>query len=174
MIFITGGVFQGKRELAERLWKEQRICAVSTEQKSCSPSAKRGTCAVSTEQKPCSPSGEGRTEENGLVSLEQAPIICSGEHLTGADGLKADIITDFHLYIRELLRQGKDAAAKTEELLGQNPNLILTMAELGCGIVPMEAFERAWRETAGRIGCSLAARAEAVYRVVCGMEQQLK
>ncbi len=126
MILIVGGVFQGKRELAKRLW------------------------------------AEGNTGEPRIGQLLEE------------DDKEADIIADYHLYIRTLLEQGKDAAAKTEELLEQNPNLILTMAELGCGIVPMEAFEREWRETTGRIGCFLAAQAEAVYRVSCGVEQKIK
>lgn len=149
MILITGGVFQGKRELAKRLWMEQRT------------------------------GSKLRTEPEKVwacdsVPAEREPVLITGEQLSEADVFKADIIADFHLYIRTLLQQGKDAAAETEKLLRQNPKLIFTMAELGCGIVPMEAFERDWRETAGRIGCLLAAQAEAVYRVTCGREQKIK
>ena len=46
--------------------------------------------------------------------------------------------------------------------------------ELGCGVVPMDAFERAWRERTGRIGCELAKQAEAVYRVTCGIGTRIK
>ena len=38
----------------------------------------------------------------------------------------------------------------------------------------MDAFERAWRERTGRIGCELAKQAEAVYRVTCGIGTRIK
>ena len=38
----------------------------------------------------------------------------------------------------------------------------------------MDAFERAWRERTGRIGCDLAKQAEAVYRVTCGIGTRIK
>ena len=51
---------------------------------------------------------------------------------------------------------------------------IIVCDELGCGVVPMDAFERAWRERTGRIGCELAKQAEAVYRVTCGIGTRIK
>lgn len=48
------------------------------------------------------------------------------------------------------------------------------MDEVGCGVVPLDAGERAWREDAGRLGCLLAERAEAVVRMVCGLPQVIK
>lgn len=46
--------------------------------------------------------------------------------------------------------------------------------EVGCGVVPMEAEQRRFRERAGRLSCLLAQRADTVIRVCCGLPQVLK
>ena len=51
---------------------------------------------------------------------------------------------------------------------------VVTIAEVGCGVVPVAAEERAWREAAGRLGCMLAARAECVVRMTCGVPCAIK
>ena len=60
------------------------------------------------------------------------------------------------------------------EKLVQEPDTIIVCNELGCGVVPMDAFDRAWRERTGRLTCALAAQAEAVYRVTCGIGTRIK
>ena len=60
------------------------------------------------------------------------------------------------------------------EKLSQEPDTIIVCNELGCGVVPMDAFDRAWRERTGRLTCVLAAQAEAVYRVTCGIGTRIK
>ena len=42
------------------------------------------------------------------------------------------------------------------------------------GVVPVDPAQRAAREAAGRLSCLLAARAETVVRVCCGIPQLLK
>lgn len=46
--------------------------------------------------------------------------------------------------------------------------------EVGSGVIPMDPGEREWREATGRLCCALAARADAVVRVVCGVPTALK
>lgn len=46
--------------------------------------------------------------------------------------------------------------------------------EVGCGVVPMDRRERERREAVGRLCCTLAARAQEVYRVSCGLAMRLK
>lgn len=46
--------------------------------------------------------------------------------------------------------------------------------EVGCGVVPLDAAERRWREDVGRLCCELAERADVVVRVCCGVPQVLK
>lgn len=51
---------------------------------------------------------------------------------------------------------------------------LVISTEIGCGIVPENAVERAERENAGRLACLLAERAELVIRVFCGIPTVLK
>ena len=51
---------------------------------------------------------------------------------------------------------------------------IVTMDEVGCGIVPLDKRERDYREAVGRAGQILAAHADTVYRMICGVPVQIK
>ena len=46
--------------------------------------------------------------------------------------------------------------------------------EIGGGIVPLEAEQRQAREAAGRLACLLAARADTVIEMFCGIATVLK
>lgn len=62
--------------------------------------------------------------------------------------------------------------AELAESLSQYDIVIAT--EVGGGVVPVDAGERAFREAAGRLSCLLAERADTVIRVYCGLPQLLK
>ena len=51
---------------------------------------------------------------------------------------------------------------------------VVISTETGCGVVPMNPAEREAREKAGRLNCLLAARAETVIRVFCGIPQVIR
>ena len=59
-------------------------------------------------------------------------------------------------------------------LLEANPDVILICDEVGCGVVPIDKADRAWREAVGRLCCHLARRADRVVRVFCGLPSPLK
>ena len=73
--------------------------------------------------------------------------------------------------VQELPQEGQDLAALAQEL-AQKPVIIAT--ELGGGVVPADPEARRKREDAGRLACELAARADTVIRVCCGLPQVLK
>ena len=56
----------------------------------------------------------------------------------------------------------------------KNPDCIIICDEIGNGIVPMDPFERVYRERTGRILISLAENAEEVERIICGIPQKIK
>lgn len=97
----------------------------------------------------------------------------SGIDATIEQMLDAKLVTDFHLWIAAELKRGRDPYVGARRLVEENPSIILTVAELGCGIVPANAFDRLWRETTGRISCMLASKAEDVYRVTCGIGMRI-
>lgn len=92
--------------------------------------------------------------------------------------LKAGCAWNLHLMIRRRLEAG-EAAEKLEkelpeQLLRACPERILITDEIGYGIVPLDPFERAYREAVGRICCVLAAEAQEVWRVVAGIGMRIK
>ena len=48
------------------------------------------------------------------------------------------------------------------------------LERVGCGVVPLDPAERAWREEVGRLCCALAQKAERVERIFCGLSMVLK
>lgn len=86
----------------------------------------------------------------------------------------AMIIKNYHLLVKRLIREGKDPILFTEKLCENNPECIIIMDEIGCGIIPAEKSEREWREKVGRCGCIIAEKAETVIRVICGIPQAIK
>lgn len=51
---------------------------------------------------------------------------------------------------------------------------VVIASEIGGGVVPVDPQQRAGREAAGRLGCLLAARADTVIRVFCGIPTVIK
>lgn len=84
------------------------------------------------------------------------------------------IFNHFNLWIREVLIGGMNAEIEVMRFLKDNPNSIIICDEVGNGIVPLEPFEREYREQLGRILIQLATKAERVGRILCGLEQRLK
>ena len=51
---------------------------------------------------------------------------------------------------------------------------VLICMDMSCGVVPLGADMRQWRQTTGLVCQYLAARADSVHRIFCGLEQRLK
>lgn len=91
----------------------------------------------------------------------------------GTLGIARDkILYNAHEKIRQLMLDGKDAAIEFDAIL---PNFeVVTCDEIGMGIVPIDEFEREWRELTGRIMCRATKDADIVYRMVCGIPTRIK
>lgn len=83
--------------------------------------------------------------------------------------------------LEELLRRAmqqewsqQELAALQNSLLHLPAETVLIFASVGGGLVPVERFEREWRELVGRTCCQLAAEATEVWRIFCGLPQRLK
>ncbi len=83
----------------------------------------------------------------------------------------AELIADFHLLLRDVTGDPRSFA---EEFFTQHPDAVVTADEVGCGVVPVDAANRAWREAVGRALCVLAQRADQVTRVICGIGVRIK
>ena len=84
------------------------------------------------------------------------------------------LIDQFHLWIRKKLEEGQEVEKLTEELIKKYPDCIVISDEIGNGLVPIDAFEREYRDRTGRILIDLAKRSERVERIICGLGQRLK
>ena len=51
---------------------------------------------------------------------------------------------------------------------------ILILQDISCGVVPMGAENRAWRQRTSRLAQYLSREAKQVSRIFCGLEQRLK
>lgn len=105
------------------------------------------------------------------------------------NGKTGSIFPQFHMWVKahmeldanDKINENVNSNEKNDKLekelrekLAQESDTIIVCNELGCGVVPMDAFDRAWRERTGRLTCALAAQAEAVYRVTCGIGTRIK
>lgn len=87
------------------------------------------------------------------------------------------VLNHTELLVRRMLERGYRQEKILEEfaVLEENTSgLVLIFDEIGEGIVPMDPFERRWREITGRVMTELAAKAGRVERIVCGIPQILK
>lgn len=87
---------------------------------------------------------------------------------------KRIVINHFHGWVRECLLRGGCPEEEISAFTDKYPQCILISDEIGSGIVPIDGFEREYRERTGRLLVALAAKAEEVVRVICGIGQKIK
>lgn len=83
-------------------------------------------------------------------------------------------IYHFEKYIRRILKEGRELKGLADSIARKNPGLVILTDEIGYGLVPVDAFERKYREQTGRICTELAEFSLRVDRVVCGVGIPLK
>ena len=97
-------------------------------------------------------------------------------------------ITDVYTCKDDEIDFSKDCIYKIEEFTAHHPdpviyfeshreqwkNSVLILQDIFCGVVPMGAENRAWRQRTGRLAQYLSREADRVSRIFCGLEQRLK
>lgn len=84
------------------------------------------------------------------------------------------IINHLHQWIKNRMVSGGCPEDEIMSFLDCNEDCIIICDEIGNGIVPIDPFEREYRERTGRILVQLAMRAEEVERIICGIGQKIK
>lgn len=83
-------------------------------------------------------------------------------------------IKNFHILVRRMMKDGKT----TEEIKiivdSLNENTVIITDEIGNGIIPVDQFERDWREQTGRICCYIASQSRKVVRLTGGIPVIIK
>lgn len=114
-----------------------------------------------------------RSYAEKILGLKETDFI-DGQSCGWGEIYEAKAVSHFHEYIRRCLEAGRETKELPRELSRRNPGLVVLANELGSGVVPVDAFDREYRETAGRVLCELAKEAKEVHRVVCGIGSILK
>ena len=84
------------------------------------------------------------------------------------------IIYELDKWFLALIRAKLDPMEELNSLIESNAEAIVIANDISCGIVPVEAEMRIWRETVGRGLIKLSAHADEVWRLFCGMPMRLK
>ena len=162
MILITGGAWQGKREYAYGLMDTDSDKKLIIE---------GGRCSLDDMK---------RVQIVDQLHLwikrkmeELLPQLSGGS--VGGMGSTTDGGWDERVFDQqEMLLAQEKIWQELKEVMAENPDVIFIVNELGCGVIPMDVFDRRYREIVGRTCCDLAKEAREVYRVVCGVGTLIK
>lgn len=111
-----------------------------------------------------------------ITGIKENDII-EGSNCELNELLEAPLVHHFHLWIKRRMEEGQEVTEinkLVDQILHRNPNIVIIVDELGCGIVPMDAFDRNYRESVGRVCCKIAKEAKEVHRVICGLGMVIK
>ena len=151
MILIFGGAYQGKLDYAKKTFDIETVCDCSN---GAAPDfAADAICGIDGFVKRCACNTcealveKQQVKEPGKQSEQQSP---------GSDQLPLE------------------AADWFDERREAWQDKILIMTDVSQGIVPMEPELRAFREMNGRLMLRLAAEADEVHRVFCGIGKRVK
>ena len=111
----------------------------------------------------------GREKEDALVADGDSAAYPLAEN--------AQVVLNFHRFVRRLTEEGKNEEEILKFALSvseKNPGAIISMDQVGCGVVPVDSLERRYRERVGRVGQLLAAKSEEVYVVTAGLGRRIK
>jgi len=92
----------------------------------------------------------------------------------------AKLIDDYQFTVQQQLENNINPEIEVNNMIDalekQNLNdiVVVVSRELGYGVVPMNKFDRDYRDVNGRVNCILAKRADLVIRMICGCPQIIK
>ena len=90
------------------------------------------------------------------------------------DFASAAAFEGLEMFVLGCVRSGENAVDYFENHSGAWSDKILIGLDFSCGVVPMDAEMRLWREENGRLNNYLAKHAQRVVRLFCGLPQELK
>lgn len=114
---------------------------------------------------------EGKTD---FVKSQFCCDIIDGRNCDLESVFTVECISNYHLLVKRLIENKQNVIEFTESLFRKNPDLIVIINEIGCGIVPIEKSDRIWREQVGRAGCMIAEKSDTVVRLICGIPTVIK
>ena len=152
MIFIIGGVFQGKLDYAVEKYNLKDVDVFE-----CSEAE---GCRAAGEL----PGGEEVLAEDRTTGTEVVPVI----------DFSKKCIYKIQDFTYACVKCGVEPLDYFLEHEAEWQDSILICEDIFCGVVPMGADMREWRQATGRLCKYLSRQAESVVRIFCGLEQKLK
>jgi len=77
-------------------------------------------------------------------------------------------------WVESLMRRDIPPLEHVMDLLSTCGDWVVVCDEVGCGVVPVDAFQRRWRDEVGALCQRLAAEADVVERIFCGIPARIK
>lgn len=97
---------------------------------------------------------------------------CVEENTAMPGGRK--VVYEIDKWILALVRAGADVSAALQQFIQRSPDTVVICNDISCGVVPMGADMRQWREAAGRSMAELARASDEVFRLFCGIPTKIK
>jgi len=190
LVLITGGVRSGKSSFAEKLAGQsgKKVIYLATARveddemrKRVARHQKRRPGDVHTIEEPLEPHLVLIKENSGdkLVLIDCLTLLLSNRILADLDRHGAvregeDIFAD-----EKLLEAAGDRTLDyikllTETISDCSSDVLVVTNEVGMGVVPNYPLARIFRDLSGRANQTLAAQADQVWMVVCGIPQRFK
>lgn len=89
------------------------------------------------------------------------------------DDTQGFFIDNFHILMKNMLDNNAGYKMLVTKLVQKKGWLVIS-DEIGCGLVPIEACDRRWREETGRMLTLIAGHSDEVYRIFSGIAQRIK
>ena len=113
-------------------------------------------------------------EEYAREKLEAANILQLSADMRDIDFSAADAFTGLEQFVLGCVQRGEQAVSYFDRQIDEWSDKIMIGLDFSCGVVPLDAQLRLWREENGRLNNYLAGHAERVVRLFCGIPQELK
>ena len=98
---------------------------------------------------------------------------CNDETAADLPGDKK-IINNIDQWILAQIKAEADIPTAITHFINANPTAIVICTDISCGIVPMDATMRKWRDQVGRAMAQLSAASDQVVRMFCGIPTKIK
>ena len=97
---------------------------------------------------------------------------CNDEDTVIPSGKK--IIYEIDRWILALIRANADIAKQVRIFIENNGDAVIICNDISCGVVPIDAQSRKWREETGRAMAAIANQSDEVIRLFCGIASKVK
>lgn len=88
--------------------------------------------------------------------------------------VQAHAVSGLHLFLLGKVHRGESCTQWAANALPELADKIILCDDISCGVVPLGADLRLWREETGRVLALFCKNAQYIYRLYCGVPTQLR